>query len=300
MANFCGNCGSPVGEKLGFCGNCGAHAGGVPPQPAIATPAISAVSAAQRHISGPKIVLIALGVLFFLGVLSVAGVYFTARRYVKIAENVTGLKASDVVSSIHEAATRSSQGAHQSQRDGCLLLSKDEATAILGIEVERVDGKPNDRESGEHCDFFVKPETAEQSLEKFKQSIAAIKEDPNSPAQPDRLPPGAMDMIKTMHRGVIEGATNGEAPYFGFTVEREAGQVAFSAFQMADRLSGVAGIADKESSEPLSVGDQAAMGMADSRLCVVKGSSAITLDLSQVTGGRAKGVELARKILSRL
>src|ERR1700730_10396484 len=231
MTNFCGNCGSPVGEKLGFCGNCGAHAGGVPPHPAMATPAVLAVPAAQRHISGLKIVLIALGVLFFLGVLSVAGVYFTARRYVKIAENVTGVKASDVVSSIHDAATRSTEGAHQTNRDGCLLLSKEEASAILGIEVERVDGKPNERESAEHCDFFVKPESIEQNLEKLKQAADAIKDDPSSPAQPNQLPACAEDMIKTMHRGVIEGAMNGEPPYFGFVVEREDGKIAFTAFQ---------------------------------------------------------------------
>jgi hypothetical protein len=265
----------------------------------MAPPPLLAVFPARGRISGLKIVLIGLGVLFVLGAVSVAGVYFTARRYVKIAENVTGVKASDVVSSIHDAATRSTEGAHQTNRDGCLLLSKEEASAILGIEVERVDGKPNDRESAEHCDFFVKPESIEQNLEKLKQAAAAIKDDPSSSAQPNQLPAGAEDMIKTKHRGVIEGATNGEAPYFGFVVERENGKIAFTAFQMADRLSGVAALSEK-ASEPLGLGDKAALGMADSRLCVVQGSSAITLDLSQVTGGRAKGVELARKILSRL
>jgi hypothetical protein len=299
MANFCGNCGSPVGEKSGFCANCGARAGQAIQQPTIASRPAAVVPPARGRISGLKIVLIGLGVLFVLGAVSVAGVYFTARRYVKIAENVTGVKASDVVSSIHEAATRSNEGAHQSKRDGCLLLSKEEASAILGIEVERVDGKPNDRESAEHCDFFVKPESVEQNLEKLKQATAAVKDDPSSPAQPNQLPPGAEDMIKTMHRGVIEGAMNGEAPYFGFVVERENGKIAFTAFQMADRLSGIPALSEK-ASEPLGLGDKAALGMADSRLCVVQGSSAITLDLSQVTGGRAKGVELARKILSRL
>jgi hypothetical protein len=299
MANFCGSCGSPVGEKSGFCGNCGAHAGQVTPRPAMAAPPLVAMPPARGRISGLKIVLAGLGVLFVLGVFSVAGVYFTARRYVKIAENVTGVKASDVVSSIHEAATRSNEGAHQTHRDGCLLLSKEEASAILGIDVERVDGKPNDRESAEHCDFFVKPASIEQNLENFKQAATAIRDDPSSPARPNQLPAGAEDMIKTMHRGVIEGATNGEAPYFGFVVERENGKIAFTAFQMADRLSGVAALSEK-ASEPLGLGDKAALGMADSRLCVVQGSSAITLDLSQVTGGRAKGVELARKILSRL
>ena len=299
MASFCGSCGSPVGGQSEFCGNCGARAGQSPPQPAAGVPAAAAPAAGSSG-KALRMILIGVGVLFALGVLSVAGIYFTARHYVKIAENVTGVKAGDVVSSIRESAARSSDGAKESKRDGCLLLSKEEASAILGVQVERVDGKPNDRESGEHCDFFVKPETNQQNLDKFKQAAAAVNSEPDSSAKPNQLPEGAADMIKTMHRGVIEGASNGEAPYFGFTVERENGKLAFTAFQMADRLGGGDLSGGGSASEPLGVGDKAAMGIADSRLCVVKGNSAFTLDLSQVTGARSKGVALAKTILARL
>ena len=174
MASFCGSCGSPVGGQSEFCGNCGARAGQSPPQPAAGVPAAAAPAAGSSG-KALRMILIGVGVLFALGVLSVAGIYFTARHYVKIAENVTGVKAGDVVSSIRESAARSSDGAKESKRDGCLLLSKEEASAILGVQVERVDGKPNDRESGEHCDFFVKPETNQQNLDKFKQAAAAVK-----------------------------------------------------------------------------------------------------------------------------
>ncbi len=238
-----------------------------------------------------------MGVLFVFGALSIAGLYFTARRYVTMAENITGVKAGDVVSSMRDAAARSSRSAGEEKRDGCLLLSKEEASSILGVQVERVDGKPNGRESGEHCDFFVKPESVAENLEKFKKSVEAVRSEPGSESKPNQLPPSASDMIKTLNRGVIEGASNGEAPYFGFTVERENGRIAFNAFQIASRLgTGDVG----QSSEPLEIGDQAAMGLADSRLCVVKNSTAITLDLSQVTGGRSKGVELMKVILTRL
>ena len=69
---------------------------------------------------------------------------------------------------------------------------------------------------------------------------------------------------------------------------------------MAGQLSGVAAVSEKEASVPLDVGDRAAMGIGDSRLCVVKGNSALTIDLSQVTDGRTKGIALAKKILPRL
>jgi len=68
--------------------------------------------------SALKWVLIVVGVLFFMGALSVAGMYFAARRYVTLAENVTGVKAGDVVSSIRDAAARSQGSAHAAKRDG--------------------------------------------------------------------------------------------------------------------------------------------------------------------------------------
>ena len=302
MQTFCGSCGSPLGDQSGFCGSCGVRAGHAPSgqAAAVATPAVAQTAGAGG--SGLKIVLIVAGVLFVLGALSLGAMYYAAHRYVKLAEDVTGLKAGDVVHSLRQAAAHNAHGAPEPKRDGCLLLSREEASAILGIEVERVDGKPSEQESGEHCDFFVKPGTIEQNEERLKQSVDAVKSDPNSPSSANQLPPGAVDMIKNMARGAVEAARNGDAPYFGFTVEREYGKIAFNAFTMADHLSGgdLVTASGGRASEPLGVGDQAAMGIGESRLCVVKGNSALTLDLTQVTGGRAKGVALAKTIVARL
>ena len=289
MASFCSSCGKPIGGPSGFCGNCGASAGQAPQ--ALAPPA------AVTRGSAVKWVLLGLGVLFVLGVVSAVGMYFTARRYVTVAESVTGVKAGDVVSSIREAAARSEK-APEGHRDGCLLLSKEEASAILEIPVERVDSKPNNQESGEHCDFFVKAESIEQNLANFKAAAEAAKGDPATGTKPNQLSPAAMDMLKTMNRGIADGAGNGEMPYLRITVERENGRVAFNAFQIADRLG--SGDLIGGTPESLGVGDRAAMGIGDSRLCVLKGNFAVTLDLTQVTGARLKGVALAKIIVSRL
>ena len=290
MSAFCGSCGAPLGEQSGFCGSCGARAGQAP-----AAPVAPVAAKAAGGGSALKIVAIIVGVLFVLGAVSLGGMYYAARRYVKIAEDVTGIKAGDVARSIREAGERKGQEARAEKRDGCLLLSKDEASAILGIEVERVDGKPNEHESGEHCDFFVKAGSIAENAERLKQSADAIRSEPG--ADPNKLPPGAADMLKNLARGTVEAARNGEAPYFGYTVERENGKLTFSAFGIADRLGG----GDlSTASEPLSVGDKAAMGLGESRLCVVKGNSAVTLDLTQITGARAKGIALAKTIISRL
>lgn len=292
MPSFCGSCGSPADGRSAFCSKCGTRTAVAAPAPLPAVPV-----APKKKRSLLKWIVVAVGVLFVFAALSVAGLYFAARRYVAMAENVTGVKAGDVVSSIRDAAARSSQGATEGKRDGCLLLSQEEASSILGVQVERVDGKPSDRESGEHCDFFVKPQSVEENLEKLKRAVSAVKNAPGDAPKSDQLPAGSNDMLKTLNRGAIEAARNGDAPYFGFTVERENGKIAFSAFQIANRLGG----GDiGQSPEPLDIGDKAAMGMADSRMSVVKNNTAITLDLSQVTNARTRGIELMRVILPRL
>ncbi len=299
MPMFCVACGSALGGQSEFCGKCGLRAGQAPPTASVAEPS-AVLPVATKSSSGTalKIVLVVAGVLFVFGAIAAGAIYYTAHRYIKFAEDVTGVKASDVVNTVREAAKQHpSDGLSGRKLDGCALLSKDEAAAILGLDVERVDGKPNDQESGEHCDYFVKPGSIEENAEKVKQAAAAIPNDSKGDA--NQLPPESIDMIKAMHRGVIEGARNGEAHYFGFSVERENGKIACAALKIATRLGG-GDINTGASSEPLGVGDEAVMGMGESRLCVVQGSTAVTLDLSQVTGGRAKGIALAKTILSRL
>src|ERR1019366_8566612 len=170
--------------------------------------------------------------------------------------------------------------ARTEKRDGCLLLTKDEASAILGIEVIRADGKPDGQQSGEHCSFFVKPGSVETDAGRLKASVDAIHGESGSNG--DSVPPNVIDVSKNMARRAVEAEKNGEAPYFG----------------VANRLSGVDLVG--KPAEPLGVGDQATMGIGESLMCVVKGDVAITLDFTQVTGARSKGIALAKTILPRL
>jgi hypothetical protein len=289
MAGFCGSCGAPLNEQSGFCGGCGARVG---QQPA-ASPVTKSPGGGG---SALKVVLIVVGVLFVLGAVSLGGMYYVAHRYVTMAEDLTGIKAGDMVHSVREAAHRSSRDARTEKRDGCLLLTKDEASAILGIEVIKVNGKPDEQQSGEHCSFFVKPGSVEVNAGRLKESMDAIHGESGSNG--DSVPPNVIDVSKNMARGAVEAERNGEAPYFGFAVERENGKIACSALGVANRLSGVDLVG--KPAEPLGVGDQATMGIGESLMCVVKGDVAITLDFTQVTGARSKGIALAKTILPRL
>src|ERR1039458_5544939 len=187
MAGFCGSCGAPLSQQSGFCGGCGARAA---QQPAAAPVAKSPGGGG----SALKVVLIVVGVLFVLGAVSLGGMYYMAHRYVTMAEDLTGIKAGDMVHSIREAANHSSHDARTEKRDGCLLLTKDEASAILGIEVIRADGKPDGQQSGEHCSFFVKPGSAEDNAERVKTSTDSIRD--QSASNGDSVPPAIFDISK--------------------------------------------------------------------------------------------------------
>lgn len=290
MAVFCGNCGAPVGEPSGFCGSCGAKAGQAPA--AQAAPAALAAPPAAAGVSALKIALIVVGVLFVLGAASIIAMYYTAQRYVAMAEEATGIKVSDVTHSVRDAAKRGARQASSEHRDGCLLLSKDEASSILGIQVERVDGKPNAERSGEYCSFFVQP----GAIAEHEKSHPATAPEADKPMQ-DRL-----DEIKLRARSAVETDRRGDTPYFTFTVEREDGKISCAGLGLANTLSGGEAIAaaSGKAAEPLGVGDQSVMSIGESMMCVVKGDSAFTLELNQIAGARAIGIAVAQKILSRL
>src|SRR4051794_8874313 len=125
MPGFCGSCGAPMREQAGFCSGCGARSNPAGPQPAPppqAQPPFAAPPPVAAGGSVVKIVLIAVGVLFVLGAIGVGAMYYTARRYVRMAEEATGVKADDVIGSVREAAKRSGKSASSVKRDGCLLL----------------------------------------------------------------------------------------------------------------------------------------------------------------------------------
>jgi hypothetical protein len=166
---------------------------------------------------------------------------------------------------IREAVERPSLKSSGRKRDGCVLLSNDKASAIWGLEVERLDGRPSNPESGEHDEYFV------------KQAAAAISNDSKSDAT--QLPSGSVYMLQSVNRGGIG------APCFAFTVERENGKIACTAFSIANRL-GNDDMATGGCSEPLSASDPSNCG--HSRFQAVCGAKQLRPDSLSLPGDRGK------------
>lgn len=289
MASFCGNCGAPLGQST-FCAQCSARA---VLQPAASSPSSYSVpvSAAKSGTSFLNIAVIAGGLLFLFGAFAIGGIYYAGHKLIGGVDRATGQAPGTLANSMRAAAASAADAerGRDPKRDGCLLLPKEQAAAILGVPIERIDGKPNEREGGEHCEYFIQRETAEESAEMVSKKLTALK--PGSTAKN-----GPEDLIKTLGRAAA--ATSPDGPFFSFTVEREDGQVQFVAFKAANVLGGADPL---KSSEPLSgLGDRAAMGPMNSMLCVVTGNTSIMLDLTQVPQARGKGIALAKAILSGL
>ncbi|MDQ6707330.1 MAG: hypothetical protein M3Z85_15300 [Acidobacteriota bacterium] len=263
-----------------------------------------------------KIVMIVVSVLFVFGALGIAGIYYAGHRLIQHVETATGQPnlASSIRDAVSGGGTQSAsrggmlgsiQNAAARKRDGCALLSKSEVESILGTQIERIDGKPSETESGEHCDYFIKPGTMEQdeaklrqSAEDFKAKQGAIDKLNGANLNEQARKEGVENLAKNFMRTMASSNGTGDVPFFSFSVDREQGKAQFGAFRT---VNVIVGSAAKGSNETLSgLGDQALMGPMDSVLCVLKGNTCITLNLTQVPDGKTKGAALAQKILSRL
>ena len=291
MPAFCKNCGTPLAPPSAFCVKCGAQTAASAP---VASPA--PVVTPGKGVSLLKVGVIALSILALLGVMSAAGLYYAAHRLVKNIESVTGEgSVGNAMSSVASAARSASrEHRHKEKLDGCLLMSKEDAAEILGVEITKADSQPTANHDGEHCDYYAKPRSVEEDAEKTKQSLNALRD--SKDGQPNDK--AIADMVKNYSRTMVNA--EGGQPYFTFTVDRDAGAAAFTGFKMGNSLASAASGGTAKSEELAGLGDDASLGIGESMLCVRKGDAVIILELSQVPDGKTKGIAMARKILSRL
>src|SRR5258708_3178320 len=228
MPGFCRNCGTPLAPPSAFCVKCGAQT---------STAAASAPIVTNK--SGVSLIRVGaavLGILVHLGVVSAAGLYYAAHRLVKNVESVTG--EGSVGNAMRSVANAAGNASHEHGRkekvkeklDGCLLMMKEEAAEILGVEIIKTNSQPTANHDGEHCDYFAKPRSVEEDAEKTKESFKALQATKDGPPSDKAI----ADMVKNYSRTMIN-AEGGE-PYFTFTVDRDAGPAGLAGVQMGNPL----------------------------------------------------------------
>jgi hypothetical protein len=279
MANFCPNCGAAAGAGS-FCANCGKPLSAIeqPPPPAPAIPAQS------KGGSGLKIILITLALIAMVGFAAVVGLVYYAKTRVsaRIAElkQRTGIDLPAAVRSVQESTPSGGR------RDGCLLMSKNEAERILGFALKRSDGNLRPGASDEHCDYFADPDALEDIRNKTAGEF-------KSPAEPKSLEAGVAQ-AEALTKGIVAGVNDGSAPILQLSVHRGDAKVATLGITAASRLMGV-----KPEKVP-GPWDEAVFGPMNSTLMLRKGDNGVMIDLRQVPGGREKGLRMARVIAPRL
>jgi hypothetical protein len=184
-------------------------------------------------------------------------------------------------------------------QDACALLSKDEAAQILGVPIERVTAKPGPVES--ICEYHARLTSTEarpQEVAKRFLDIAGGKQgsEPGAgsgdPASVIRQT-GMGDLVKS----IGAARRDPDSPYLSVSVRWRDGRPGFGLVKGTIRAQS-GGVQTTEALR--GIGDDAFLGPLDQFLMFVKGDTAVTIGLSAVPKARDKGIEMARKIGSRL
>ena len=316
MAGFCTNCGAPLAGA--FCGRCGQRAeqASTPvqpastPQPATVTPSqptaapppaapapqpatvqASAGASQSAQVSAPtpakssgggKAFLIVGGIVLVL-VLSAFGAVLYGVHWVK-----------HKVSSI----TGGSFGHEVSQGNMCRLLSTGELQQMIGVAVERSAEIMDNGDPG--CAYYTNP-AAFAELQKL--AIAQAKRDSERASQyPDvknSKSDNPLELLKHTQEmeGIVKGlglsAPDPNGKVFSFSVNRNAGSDSW--VPLRTTISIVPGF-----DEVNGVGDHAMIGSFGHAFYVLKGGSIFKLDTMYLPEARARGSEIANKIISHL
>ena len=241
---------------------------------------------ATKSGSALKFLLIAFLLFAVLGVAALVGIYYYAKG--KAVEKMAEFKQQtgvDVGAALEKAA-RSKPSSPDKTRDGCLMLTKQDAERILGMPLERVDGSSRANASEEHCDYYAPAGAAKASAEQTAERLQALGKSNSGKS-------GDLKEIEGLIKGMAASMNDGTAPIFVVTIYRGDAQIAITGLNLGTALTGL---------KPEKVAgpwDEATMGPMNSLMTVRKGDNGFMIDLRQLAAGREKGLELAKAIVEK-
>src|SRR5207245_4132538 len=154
--------------------------------------------------------------------------------------------------------------------DACSLLSKEEASQILGVAVERTQAKEASGQST--CQYFAKPRSQQEKMASVANAFGAIAKGGATPEPEvkanEAYKIGQQTGMNDLVKGIDGLAASGDAPYLTVSVSWENARQAISMLKgvIAGNSAGV-----KTTEDLAGIGDEALMGPVDSFLAFVKG-----------------------------
>ncbi len=218
-----------------------------------------------------KILLIVLGIFLLIGAMALAGIAYAGYRVKNRIEQVSRDNGVDIgkLTAPAKAARRT---------DPCMLITPAEASAILGLEIERTAKQESPGQSV--CHYWAKAAAPDENSAKIAQSLDALNQKQAS-RQHD------MEALENLTKTVLGGAAG--QGYFSITVDWDGGRAAVAAMKLM-------GAADRR----LPLSDGAAFGPLNCMLVFSKGATGVQIDLRLVPDGREKGIQIARIVEARL
>jgi len=274
MANFCRNCGAPLGVNFAFCPQCRT--------PAAAAPAAAPPAPVAQSGSGMKILLVILCLLAVGGVAVVGGLFYVAHR----VKQAVVAKASEYGVDLPSRRTGSSAASTELFRHPCDLLTKEEAASLLGEPIDRTEAR-----SGS-C-LYYGPVGLSARLSKEGMSTTLNK--PNAALTGVEVADSVDQLMKSAAAQTAQVDGNGDYPLVTVMV-LEDGRTQMAAISAGKALfSGLKGAAE----EIPDLGDRS-IRLANLGLNVLKGDTLIRILPGPVPGANRKCVALARTMLPRM
>lgn len=278
MANFCNNCGFPLGASNAFCPKCGSRLAAQPVQPysAPASPV-----AAAKQVSGLKVLLVIFGVCAVLGIAAAGAVVYVGHR---VKQAVVSKAASYGVDLHSTPQASASQPSSAPRRKPCDYLSQAEVSRIIGEPVDRA--VANDTA----CLYYGPPGLASK-LGQQSLSNGMTQLEKNQQPQNKQM----ADALNNVINGI--GAQRGEeTPLIQFIVDPD-GKAQMTALDIAGGLFGQ--IPGAKPEEIPGLGDRA-VRFANLGLNVMKGTTVIRIIAGPIPNPNEKTLEIARAILPLL
>ena len=244
-----------------------------------------------------KVLIIAAVLFVVMGIIATAGLLYVGYRVKNRIEREAAARRHDT--SRPSPGSVAAAVAPVRHVVACSLLSKEEASQILGVAVERTQAKEASGQST--CQYFAKARSQQEKMASVANAFGAIAkggatQEPDVKAN-EAYKIGRQTGMDDLVKGIGGLAAPADAPYLTVTVSWENARQAMSILKSTIAVNS-AGV--KTTEDLAGIGEEALMGPVDSFLAFVKGQTEVQIDLSQIPKGRDKGVAIARTISPRL
>jgi hypothetical protein len=244
-----------------------------------------------------KILFVVLGILGLTGVLAIGGVWFAVHRVKEAAAN-NGIDLNSFSETRRGPARRFA---------ACELLTKEDLSQILNLNVERAEG--DGRSTHSSCRYFSSG-AQQRALDEAAAAKKKLEEETkagNSKADQSVVINDFGNMVRgiTGAAGPSVGETNGLLLTIG--VDSENAKAAMAGFKLGMGLTGAIVMkgADPDGKammreEIKGVGDEAISGPLLSLFMFRKGDVSVQVDARLLPGGRDAQIAIAKRIISKL